>query len=86
MSITERFRKIFDGEQKVSEQEQDVLENCYTWMRDDAELGLCRDVINTWACKISGIIEFLLACGKIDESQEEDLRMMVNEIESVTYE
>lgn len=82
MNITQEFRKVFEGEQTTSAEEQDALLDVMLFMRDDKELGLCSDVIQAWALKISGVIEFMEATGKISSSQEEDLRMMVNRIES----
>ena len=82
MNITQEFRKVFEGEQAASAEEQEALLDVMLFMRDDNELGLCSDVIQAWALKISGVIEFMEATGKISSSQEEDLRMMVNRIES----
>lgn len=86
MNIKERFQKIFAGEQAMGEVEQDVLQDMMRCMLEDRQLGLVEDVIQVWACKLHGVVEFMKACGKINEDQEEDLCMMVNEIESVKYE
>ena len=82
MNITAEFRKIFDGEQAMSENEQDVLLDTFLFMRDDREMGLAAEVIDVWNNKILGVIEFMSACGKISAEQEEDLCMMLNRIQS----
>lgn len=86
MNITEEFRKIFAGEQKTSDEEQDVLLDTMTFMRDDVEMGMNNDVIHTWRLKIQGAIEYLEAVGKISGEQSKRLFEMLSEIESVTYE
>ena len=80
MNVTAEFRKIFEGEQATSDTEQDVLLDTLLFMRDDRELGLTAHVIDMWSCKILGVIEFMSACGKISDRQEEDLCMMLNRI------
>lgn len=89
VNVTQEFRKIFSGEQKMSEEEQDALLDALLFMRDDVELGLGQDVIQTWMMKIAGVIEFLVACGKITAGegddpqgeQEEQLYMLLKKIE-----
>lgn len=82
MSITKEFLEIFSGEQKTSETEQETLLDIMTFMRDDREMGLGQDVVDTWNCKIQGVIEFIAACGKISKKQEDDLCMLLNRIQS----
>ena len=82
MSITQELKSIFSGEQKVTDEEQSVLEDAMLFYRDDVELGLVQDVLYAWYCKIMGIIEFLRMTGRIDEKQDEDLCMLLNAIEA----
>ena len=82
LSIEKEFDRIFRGEQVISKEEQDLLRQSMLFMLDDRELGLAADVLMVWSCKITGVIEFMEDLGKINDSQEEDLMMILNAIEA----
>lgn len=86
MNITEEFRKIFSGEQAASEEEQDVLLDVLLFMRDDAENGMGQEIMNAWGLKLTGVIEYMEAIGKINAEQLEALTGIVKQIGSVVYE
>ena len=86
MNITQEFREIFSGEQAANEEEQDVLLDVLLFMRDDVENQMPKDVILTWKLKLTGVIEYLEATGKINAEQLERLIRIVKEIEGVDYE
>ena len=81
MDITKRFRELFSGEQAASEEEQDVLLDVLLFMRDDVENGMPKEVILTWRVKLTGVIEYLEATGKIDNDQLDGLIAIVKGIE-----
>lgn len=78
MSIHKELEAIFAGEQVVTEEEQEVIEDAMCFLREDVENeeGGVLDLDN----KILGIIEFLEACGKISEDQGNRLRLMLGKI------
>lgn len=77
MNIMAEFKKIFAGEQQISLIERETLLDAMVTMNDDKKAGIHTEIM---ALKIQGAIEFLAACGRISEEQEEQLWTMVNEI------
>lgn len=91
MNITQEFRKIFGAEQttdgvRLIDEEQDVLLDVLLFMRDDAENGMGPEIMNAWGLKLTGVIEYLEAVGKITEEQEAQLAQIIRKIGSVEYE
>ena len=86
MNLTKEIEKVFAGPQEITDKEQEMLLDCLLFMRDDIENGMPAEVVNAWNTKISGIIEFLYAVGRIQENQYDRIRDILNEITGENYE
>ena len=83
MNIGKEFERIFNGEETISGIEKETLMDSMESLLLDVMDGIKTDAM---AMKIRGAIEFMSACGRISERQEEHLWMLVNEIESAKAE